>query len=271
MKFSKLALASSFALLFASSIAHSAAVDLTGWSAEGGGSSWNVQPGNDTVLQTVNGSPTIFFDPSVTSTQGTALSGKISVQTGGDDDFIGFVLGYDSGEIFSASADYYLVDWKQGDQTFTGFGPKGLAISHVTDGRSESSFWNHGSSVLPAVDEIQRGTNLGDTGWIDFQEYDFAIVFTSTLIEVRVDGALEISITPGDVPGVASFDDGSFGFYNYSQANVLYSSIVQVDCTQTPNDPSCQTSGDPTVPEPGTLILLGLGILGLGKFSRRKA
>lgn len=241
-----------------------AAVDLTGWTAQGGSSNWVVQPGNDTVLQTVNGDPTVFFDPTVTSTQNTALSGNITVTTTNDDDFIGFVLGYQSGEITSASADFYLVDWKQGDQaggSNFGFGDEGLALSHVTNASDTFGFWGHDDATgASVVTEIVRGTNLSDTGWNDLQEYAFNIVFTPSLIEVRVDGVLELSATPSDI-GQASFNDGAFGFYNFSQANVLYSAITQTDCTLTPDAPECQTGN---VPTPATLALLGLGLAGIG-------
>lgn len=250
---------------------HAQAVDLHTWTAQGGSSNWSVQT-NDTVLQKVNGAPTVFFDPTVTSTQGTALSGKIRVTSGGnsDDDFIGFVLGYNSGEIFSSSADYYLVDWKQGDQA--GWG-QGLAISHVVDGSggnttsSTGPFWQHDAGE---VDLIERAANLGSTGWADNTEYAFNIVFTSSLIEVAVDGVTELSINPGDVSGVSSFTDGSFGFYNYSQEDVLYSAITQTNCEQNPDAPECQTGGTGAIPEPGTLVLLGAGLAGLGAYRRRK-
>jgi hypothetical protein len=255
--------------IMAPSFANAISVDLSGWSSEGGSSNWAVQPGNDTVLQSVNGAPTVFFDSSAVSTQGTALNGKISVTNGGnwDNDFIGFVLGYNQGEIFSSTADYYLVDWKQGDQA--GWG-EGLSISHVTNGSggnttsTSGSFWQH---TADEVDLITRATNLGDTGWVDETEYAFNIIFTSSLIEIKVDGFTELSITPSDVAGVSSFTDGSFGFYNYSQEDVLYSSITQVSCERTPDAPECQTSND--VPEPITIALMGLGLAGIG-FTRKR-
>lgn len=257
-----------------SAFSHAISVDLSTWQAEGGSSSWNVQAGNDSVLQTVNGAPTVFFDPNATSTQGTALSGQIEVKTTSDDDFIGFVLGYNSGEMFSNAADFFLIDWKQLDQSNWG---KGLAISHVTNGANGNtsgvggSYWQHPASE---VNLITRAATLGDVGWEDNTPYLFDLVFTNNLIEVIVNGITEISITPDDVPGLTSFSDGAFGFYNYSQADVLYSAITQTDCTLTPTDPACGSSGNPnpptaSVPEPGTLSLLALGLFG-GTVLRRR-
>ncbi len=59
-----------------------------------------------------------------------------------------------------------------------------------------------------------RGRNHGagnifrSAGWNDNQEYIFDIVFTSSLIQVKVDGQTELSYT-------GNFTDGSFGFYNF--------------------------------------------------------
>ena len=55
---------------------------------------------------------------------------------------------------------------------------------------------------------------------------------------------LELDIT-------GTFNDGRFGFYNYSQSTVLYSAIEEEVVPPGPN---------PSVPEPATLVLLGAGI-----------
>jgi len=240
-----------------SGVAHAASVDLTGWKENGfqgqnGAGTWTVQPGGDSVFQSINGRPTVFFDPSAND-QGTELGGKITVQTTGDNDYVGFLLGYQDGEMNSTNADFWLIDWKQTDQAFFGSagtgGDAGLRLSHVTGNMStapESDYWNH----VNTVSLKQTAATLGSTGWVDLEDYEFELTFTSSLIEVKVDGTTELSFTQADNGGVA-FTDGAFGFYNYSQTNVLYEGITQDTV--------------PPVPLPAglPLLLAGLGAFGL--------
>lgn len=230
--------------------AQAAPVDLTGWIENGfkgnnGAGTWTVSGTNDTVTQSTNGQPTVFFKDG-DNAQGTALSGTIRVNTTSDDDYIGFVLGYQDGEMNSTAADFWLIDWKQGNQTSAS---RGIALSHVTGdiangGSADPSFWAH----TDTVSEVARGANLGDTGWADHTEYSFDLKFTASLIEVWVDNVLEISYA-------GSFTDGAFGFYNYSQANVIYAGITE-DIIPDPT---------PAIPLPASLplMLVGLGALGL--------
>ncbi|MBB4632703.1 PEP-CTERM sorting domain-containing protein [Sphingosinicella soli] len=255
------------AALLAASPAMAAPVDLTGWQADvqddaPGNSNWIVQPGNDAVLQTVNGLPTIFFQDGANA-QGLALSGTITVTTTGDDDYVGFVLGYSDGEINSSSADFMLIDWKQFDQFSGNQAYEGLSISHVSGNAaaaSEYDFWGH----VGVVNELKRATTLGSTGWDDNTEYTFDLIFLPDLIQVKVDGNIEISLTAAEA-GLASFDNGSFGFYNYSQSMVLYAGITE-DVAPDP-DPEPPVID---VPEPGMLGLLGVGLVGVGMLRRRR-
>ncbi len=186
-------------------------IDLSEWKANGSGN-WVLQEDNRTVLQTLNAEPTVYHNNVNSQSPVFELNGKITVNTTGDDDFIGFVLGYHDGDIDKEDVDYLLIDWKQGNQ---GDGKAGLAISRVTNVLG-SAAWSHDASL--GVTELQRGTSLGNIGWKDNTSYIFRITFTSALVEVFIDDKKELSVT-------GEFGDGAYGFYNYSQGEVLYSAI----------------------------------------------
>lgn len=216
-------------------------VDLSAWGAQGGSSSWNVAGDNNSVLQTINGDPTVFFE-SGSLAQGQALSGTIEVNNAGDDDFIGFVLGFQSGELTSASAEYWLIDWKQNDQFWSpygGTGKAGLSLSRVDGALDNASAWVHNNKVT----ELARGSSLGSTGWVNGETYTFDLVFTSTNIQVFVDGVKEID-------EIGTFSDGAFGFYNFSQSQVTYAGLKTQDATN-------------FIPEPTMLSIVALGLVGL--------
>lgn len=236
---------------------NAASVDLTGWAENGNpnnnAGTWTVQPGNDSVYQSINGTPTVFFNPGANA-QGTQLGGTISVSTSDtDDDFIGFVLGYQDNEINSNTADFWLVDWKRGAQSGQ---TAGLALSHVsgdlqgTNTGTGGQWWQHDAPV----NEVQRASTLGTTGYVRGQTYTFDLVFTQNLIEVMVDGVTELSFTSADNGGL--FTDGSFGFYNFSQPKVTYAGITQAAL--------------PSVPLPAALPMLLAGVAGLSLIRRRK-
>jgi hypothetical protein len=187
--------------------------DLTGWTAEGNGN-WTVQAGNSTVRQSINGTATVFYSDYLAF--GKKLSGTIQVAANaGDDDFIGFVVGFKPGDIASTTTDFLMIDWKKGQQDAT---PPGFAVSQVKKGLSSTSAsWNHVPSG--GVTELARGSTLGSVGWQHGQSYTFDIEFTATNLKVWVDGVLQC-----DVNG--TFSDGRFGFYNNSQSGVTYAGVA---------------------------------------------
>lgn len=223
-------------------------VDLNTWVDEpAGAGSWTVGGGGSFVDQSTNGSPT-FFRGNLSALNQT-LTSKIQVRTTGDDDFIGFAIGFDAGDATSASADYLLLDWKQGNQSPA---IDGLAVSRVRGLRtSNNDFWQHVNSV----EELARATNLGSTGWADNTEYEFTINFTATSLQVLVDGVEEFNFLAADVGDGTAFNGGNFAFYNYSQGGVRYSAVTQDVFT---------------VHEPGTLAVVVVGFIGLAAIRRRK-
>ncbi|HYC54440.1 MAG TPA: hypothetical protein VEL28_05840 [Candidatus Binatia bacterium] len=249
------------ALILTSRAALAAPVDLSTWTDESYASVsgfnagvWTVSMSGDSVTQSVNGQPTVFF--SDFTAIGTDIQGQIVVGNDGDDDFMGFVLGFQPGDATNASAEYLLVDWKQATQAFDFGDPSttpgttanaGLAVSLVTGVPTADEFWGHTDFVDHtggAVTELARGTNLGASGFTDGVTYTFRFVFQPTSLQVYVDDVLELDI-------VGDFADGRVGFYNFSQAAVTYSAFDVEPATTTTTMPVSTT----TLPATTTTVL----------------
>jgi hypothetical protein len=227
-------------LILAAPSAVGQSLDLTSWTPESypavsgfGAGVWNVASGGASVTQTVNGQPTFFVSPF--DAFNLQLEGQISTTGGGDDDYLGFALGFSPGESTNPSADYLLVDWKRGNQNFDFSAPactpgslakSGLAVSRVSGIPSADEFWGHVnlntspcSGASDGLVELARGTTLGATGWNTNQVYKFKFSFTATALKVYVDDVLELSVN-------GLFSNGRFAFYNFSQAAVTYSAYT---------------------------------------------
>ena len=209
-------------------------INLTPWTAESyqavsgfPNGTWVTAQGGGSVTQTANGQPTIFY--SDFELYSLRIEGQITV-TGSDDDYVGFVLGFRPGDSTNANADYLLLDWKRGTQSYNFGAPsctpgstaqRGLALSRVAGMPTADEFWGHVnldlapcSTANDRVTELQRGATLGATSWVRNQTYTFRIDYTPTRVTVHVDGILEIDV-------VGTFGNGRMGFYNFSQGGVV--------------------------------------------------
>ncbi len=162
------------------------------------------------------------------------ISTEVRVMRGLDNDFFGFVLGYQPGDMNTdRPANYVLIDWKAGQSAQNGAKP-GLAMIQllrggpIKGGEQQSVFWKHENPTnapYTYMRSLARGSSLGGIEWQPFTTYVFDIRYAPTKVEVYVNGKLEMS-------AAGSFSPGRFGLYNYSQNWVVtgptYVSVARV-------------------------------------------
>lgn len=208
-------------------------IDMSGWTALGNGT-WTLSPDGLTVQQIDNGNPTVFL--SNDEYINTRFEGTFGVNTASDDDFIGFVFGYDN------STDFILFDWKQNIQSLS---QDGFRLAQINGSVGAYSTLSGAGVNLLGTD---YGTTINDRGWLDNEIYQFKLDFTDSRIVIDIAGETIFDVT-------GSFDSGRFGFYNYSQQEAVYGNLNITNIS--------------SIPTPAPLALLGLGLLGLWWQKRR--
>lgn len=237
-------------------------VDLNTWSQQGepADSTWIVSADGSSVLQTVNGGVGLFVSPN--TYYNTTVEGRFGVESSSDDDFIGFVFGYkapldETTTTGQNTVDFLLFDWKQNNQSGA---QAGFRLSHVqgthkgTPSDVTHELWTHSSSTTLTVTPL--ASSFG-TGWQDPISgtpvvYDFTLLYTADQIRIDIAGG-QFGTTGQTVFDIAfdeldaevqsvfeggAFEEGRFGFYNYSQAQVRYQSfsLTEPDLATTPDD-----------------------------------
>ena len=208
------------------------AIDFRSWTAEGltgDAGDWDVSSDGTEVSQRAITNVVAFYGPMLAT--GLTFEGTIEVETAEDDDYFGFILGFQPGDFQNPDADYLLIDWKQASQTSGlgggAFGPRGLAISRAHGIPTFGEFWSHAdvasNGASNRVEQLQRGAHLGNTGWQDFQAYAFRLETSPDRIRLWVDDVLEL-----DVSGDFDFGPGRFGLYNVSQPDVVHSAFTSM-------------------------------------------
>ena len=189
---------------------------------------WEVKNFGNEVVQKINGDPTIYYTPF--DLINVEIEGTINVGNDEDDDYVGFVFGYQN-PIGNAAYDFYdfwLFDWKKGNQeedigdcpVTTAY--EGFALSKVYGTITEdcstngiwNCFWGHNSNSYFNV----LATDYGNNGWDHNTDHHVKLIYTYTEIVIIIDGETIFQES-------GCFQPGRFGFYNYSQKGVTYSNF----------------------------------------------
>lgn len=235
--------------------------NLSDWQSDGDGV-WTYDQADNSWYQAKNTTQAVFlYDPD-SQALGKAITGRISVNESGDDDVIGFALGYEAGDMSNENADYWMVSWKKGNQqSWT----EGLNLWHITGSLSGINLWNHTS--YSQVEHIASGETLGSTGWEKNQEYSFDITYNQSSLGVFVGDSLEFGIT-AEGAGVSEFSEGGFAFINFSQDSVKYKSVQFDDFEEIVSEEKKNLLANAVPVQFGAFAWFGL--FGAGYLAKRK-
>jgi len=207
-------------------------VDLSGWNeviyhypANGQGrGSWELSNNNQWATQKINGDPTILV--SDIDISGTTVEGSWLMKGNNDDDLVGFVFGYQD------PGHFYLLDWKMQtqDDNACGLAEQGISIKTVAADYSgpesgvleasqpfdDEDLWNtegtEGKVTLLHHEETE--------GWEFEKEYEFILRFDPGSFTVTIKDGEETIFC--ETLNDTTYQNGKFGFYNFSQAPVVY-------------------------------------------------
>ena len=200
---------------------------------------WELSHDNQWATQKINGDPTILVsDIDITR---TTVEGSWLMKRNNDDDLVGFVFGYQD------PGHFYLLDWKKAtqDDRACGLAKQGISIkiaaadySGPDSGKLKASqpfdgkdLWNtegtEGKVTLLYHEEIE--------GWAFEKEYGFILEFNPGSFTVTIKDGERIIFSKKLKD--STYQNGKFGFYNFSQAPVIYKGFKTITIIPPPQFP----------------------------------
>ena len=201
----------------------SAVIDLSTWSVvqydvfTQPNATWTLSESNTVALQSVNADASILLSPFIL--ENDQIQGSWQVSTNEDDDFMGFVFGYQDDRHF------YLFDWKEFSQSNTTWGTslQGMSVK-VINAETPLTSVDLGATI-PVDTSRVRLLYHNDILWQHFTNYDFSLEFRPGHFTITVTEATNVLDTI--VIDDATYTNGQFGFYNFSQSMVRYAGFTR--------------------------------------------
>ncbi|WP_392345694.1 autotransporter-associated beta strand repeat-containing protein [uncultured Polaribacter sp.] len=216
-------------------------VSFANWEQKGvlANGNWVYDSANEKLTQTTNGDPTFYVSSDTYINK--VVEGRFQVNTTSDNDFVGFVLGFESAvDNLESTNKFLLIDWKQGTQSFTGYGTANaeIRLSYFNTTENQiSDFWEipNSNSTWGVIERYDPSPDFlgvnSSGGWVDNFIYKFKAVYTESNVKIYFDFGDGVftkafDIEASSVPFFDSFPEGKFGFYNYSQDQVIYDNFT---------------------------------------------
>ena len=173
--------------------------------------SWTVSSASQSVLQSLNARPSIFYQP--VDLDDYQISGKWQTSSVGDDDYMGFVFALQDPRKF------YIFAWKRADQSvYTGDAKKGMKVLRVS---ADSPVMMEELWSLQDSPGRMKVLFSNDVIWEANKEYIFNLTFHpgEFMIQIKDQSTELANIKISD----NTYRKGAFGFYNFSQPEISYS------------------------------------------------
>ncbi|WP_298949654.1 MBG domain-containing protein [uncultured Polaribacter sp.] len=217
-------------------------VDLSTWEQRGdlNNGNWVYDSNANSVKQTTNSNPTFYVSDQ--NFINKTITGEIYVNTSSDDDFIGFVLGFEEPTASLLNRyKFLLVDWKQLDQDPSNNTLAKAEIRLIYYDKAANDpgniFWSTPTqtSTWGVIDTYDPSPSFPDVnsqgGWEEFKTIEFKTVYSENNVKIFFDFGdgnftKVFDVDASSVPFFESFPEGRVGFYNYSQNEVIYKNFT---------------------------------------------
>jgi len=179
---------------------------------------WAVDLGSTSVTQTVNADPSFLMSDFVL--EDSLVTGSWRVNTTQDDDYMGFVFGYQN------SSNFYLFQWGQGNEN--SIPGMRVSLSQSPSDTPENMFPYVPSSgsgfQYPVTNQFYSILYQNQIPWSEYIDYRFELDFHSGVFTIGVyDGTNAIDFIAIEDE---TFSSGRFGFFNASLGNISYTGFA---------------------------------------------